>query len=119
MNAPDKFASSAALAISARIARAPRSGADSRRAVPGAVGITHDELPDRLAELHAARELVVFCDCPNDESAIAAARLLTKAGLPRVRVLAGGITAWAAAEALAPRPTSLDVDVPDAAIHPA
>ena len=112
-----------ALAQGARITVVDLRSAESRsiddRAVPGAVGITHGELPDRLAELQAARELVVFCDCPNDESAIAAARLLTKAGLPRVRVLAGGITAWAAAEALAARPTSLDVDVPDAAVHPA
>ena len=58
------------------------------------------------AELQTARELVVFCDCPNDESAIAAARLLSKAGLPRVRVLAGGIDAWAAAEALDSQPAA-------------
>lgn len=90
------------------------------RVLPGAVGITYGELQDRVAELQAARELVVFCDCPNDETAIAAARLLAKAGLPRVRVLAGGIAAWAAAEALDSEPAPLDADVPrDVAAHPA
>ena len=99
--------------------RSPESRRIDDRAVPGAVGITYRELTDRLAELQAAREVVVFCDCPNDETAIAAARLLAKAGLPRVRVLAGGIAAWTAAEALASEPAPLDVDDRDVAAHPA
>ncbi|OUM00247.1 VTT domain-containing protein [Variovorax sp. JS1663] len=85
------------------------------RVLPGAVGITYGQLADRLTELQAARELVVFCDCPNDETAIAAARLLNQAGLPRVRVLAGGIAAWVAADALASAPAPLA----DVAAHPA
>jgi membrane protein DedA with SNARE-associated domain/rhodanese-related sulfurtransferase len=113
-----------ALAIGARLVVVDLRSAETRkiddRTVPGAVGITYGELDDRLAELQAARELVVFCDCPNDETAIAAARLLSKAGLPRVRVLAGGIAAWAAAEALDSQPAPLDADVPrDVAAHPA
>jgi membrane protein DedA with SNARE-associated domain/rhodanese-related sulfurtransferase len=112
-----------AFAVGARLMvvdlRSPESRRIDDRAVPGAVGITYRELTDRLAELQAARELVVFCDCPNDETAIAAARLLAKAGLPRVRVLAGGIAAWAAAEALDSEPAPLDVDARDVAAHPA
>ena len=113
-----------ALAVGARIMVVDLRSAETRkiddRAVPGAVGITYGELDDRLAELQAARELVVFCDCPNDETAIAAARLLAKAGLPRVRVLAGGIAAWAAAEALDSEPAGLDAEVPrDVAAHAA
>jgi len=34
-------------------------------------------------------------------------------------VLAGGIAAWAAAEALASEPAPLDADAPDVAAHPA
>jgi membrane protein DedA with SNARE-associated domain/rhodanese-related sulfurtransferase len=113
-----------ALAVGARLMVVDLRSAETRkiddRAVPGAVGITYGELDDRLAELQAARELVVFCDCPNDETAIAAARLLAKAGLPRVRVLAGGIAAWAAAEALESEPAGLDAEVPrDVAAHAA
>ncbi|VTU40631.1 Inner membrane protein YohD [Variovorax sp. PBS-H4] len=111
-----------AVAASARLMivdlRSPESRRIDDRSVPGAVGITYRELTDRLPEFRAAREVVVFCDCPNDETAIAAARLLAKAGLPRVRVLAGGIAAWAAAEALASEPAPLDVDA-DVAAHPA
>jgi membrane protein DedA with SNARE-associated domain/rhodanese-related sulfurtransferase len=113
-----------ALAVGARLMVVDLRSAETRkiddRAVPGAIGITYGELDDRLAELQAARELVVFCDCPNDETAIAAARLLAKAGLPRVRVLAGGIAAWAAAEALESEPAGLDAEVPrDVAAHAA
>ena len=73
------------------------------RAIPGAVGIELKRLPKDLGALADGRELVVFCDCPDDASAIAAARVLLAAGLPRVRVLAGGLDAWRAAEAaLAP-----------------
>jgi membrane protein DedA with SNARE-associated domain/rhodanese-related sulfurtransferase len=113
-----------ALAVGARLMVVDLRSAETRkiddRAVPGAIGITYGELDDRLAELQAARELVVFCDCPNDETAIAAARLLAKAGLPRVRVLAGGIAAWAAAEALDSEPAGLDAEVPrDVAAHAA
>ncbi|GAA4350767.1 DedA family protein/thiosulfate sulfurtransferase GlpE [Variovorax defluvii] len=89
------------------------------RVLPGAVAIGYGQLPERLDELRAAREVVVFCDCPNDETAIAAARLLTQAGLPRVRVLAGGIAAWVAADALASAPAPLSGDVPDVAAHAA
>jgi len=71
------------------------------RTIPGAVGIELKHLPKQLGPLADGRELVVFCDCPDDASALAAARLLIAAGLPRVRVLAGGLDAWMAAEAVA------------------
>ena len=72
------------------------------RAIPGAIGIELKRLPGDLGALADGRELVVFCDCPDDASAIAAARVLLAAGLPRVRVLAGGLNAWMAAEAVDP-----------------
>ncbi|PZQ65120.1 MAG: sulfurtransferase [Variovorax paradoxus] len=69
------------------------------RAIPGAVGFALRELPHALGPLADGRELVLFCDCPDDASAVAAARVLMAAGLPRVRVLAGGLSAWTAADA--------------------
>lgn len=69
------------------------------RAIPGAVGFALRELPHALGPLADGRELVLFCDCPDDASAVAAARVLMAAGLPRVRVLAGGLSAWMAADA--------------------
>jgi len=79
--------------------RSDEARALDERAIPGAIGIALAHLPNRLGSFSDGRELVVFCDCPNDESAVAAARVLMAAGLPRVRVLAGGLDAWAAAEA--------------------
>lgn len=66
------------------------------RAIPGALGIALKQLPKRLEAFSDGRELVVFCDCPDDGSAIAAARVLRNAGVTRVRVLAGGLDAWVA-----------------------
>ncbi|CAN7236182.1 VTT domain-containing protein [Variovorax sp. LjRoot290] len=89
------------------------------RAIPGAIGIALRELPVELAAFADGRELIVFCDCPNDESAIAAARVLMKAGLPRVRVLAGGLSAWSAAAAIEVDEEALPAGAPDIAAHPA
>lgn len=68
------------------------------RSIPGAIGLALRDLPQALGEWADGRELVVFCDCPNDLSAIAAARALMAAGLSRVRVLEGGLDAWRASE---------------------
>jgi len=85
------------------------------RAIPGALGIALKQLPKRLDAFSDGRELVVFCDCPDDASAISAARVLREAGMTRVRVLAGGLDAWAAqsGEAL------LKADAPVAVANPA
>lgn len=66
--------------------------------IPGAVAIELKRLPKGLGALADGRELVVFCDCPDDASAVAAARVLIAAGLPRVSVLEGGLDAWAASD---------------------
>jgi membrane protein DedA with SNARE-associated domain/rhodanese-related sulfurtransferase len=85
--------------------RSDEARALDTRAIPGAIGIGLKQLPQRLAGFADGRELVVFCDCPDDASAIAAARLLMGAGLPRVRVLAGGLDAWVASHAAEPMRT--------------
>lgn len=82
--------------------RAAASRAIDDRSIPGAVGIELKRLPADLGAMADGRELVLFCDCPDDASAIVAARVLLAAGLPRVRVLAGGLDAWMAAEAVDP-----------------
>jgi 3-mercaptopyruvate sulfurtransferase SseA len=49
-----------------------------------------DDFPDD-------RDIVLYCACPNEESARRAAQLLLKKGYRRVRPLVGGIDAWFAA----------------------
>jgi membrane protein DedA with SNARE-associated domain/rhodanese-related sulfurtransferase len=82
--------------------RSDEARALDSRAIPGAIGIGLRHLPERLDGFRDGRELVVFCDCPDDGSALAAARVLTTAGLRRVRVLAGGLDAWFASSVALP-----------------
>ncbi len=82
--------------------RSDEARAIDPRAIPGAIGIGLKQLPQRIGGFKGARELVVFCDCPDDASAIAGARVLMAAGLPKVRVLAGGLDAWIASQAADP-----------------
>ena len=62
--------------------------------VPGARLIPHDELPDRLAELEAARDGPVVVYCERGGRASAAARVLREAGFRDVRELAGHMARW-------------------------
>ena len=84
--------------------RGAHARAVDARSVPGAMGIALGDLAKSIGPLSAlispgdGRELIVYCDCPHDASAIVGARRLMAAGLPRVRVLAGGLDAWEAAE---------------------
>ena len=60
--------------------------------IPGAVQATHvGEL-----DLPPQREVIVYCDCPNEASAAKLARELKQRGFARVRPLAGGFEAWQA-----------------------
>lgn len=70
-------------------------GIDGRR-IPGAIGVELGKI-ERLADTHAPDvEFVLYCNCPNDASAAAAAARLAARGFTRARPLAGGIDAWAA-----------------------
>jgi membrane protein DedA with SNARE-associated domain/rhodanese-related sulfurtransferase len=68
---------------------------DGRR-IPGAVSVELHAMRDKAPELPRDRDIVLYCNCPNEASAARAARLLAEQGLARVRPLAGGIDAWAA-----------------------
>jgi membrane protein DedA with SNARE-associated domain/rhodanese-related sulfurtransferase len=68
-----------------------------RRCIPGALEMSLDEVPNRLAEFPWDREIVFYCACPNEASAAFAARKLLDRGYSKVRPLRGGLDAWAAA----------------------
>lgn len=65
-----------------------------RRSIPGAWPVDPDLLEESLANIPRGREVVVYCACPNEASAVKTALLLRKRGIHRVRPLAGGIDAW-------------------------
>ncbi|WP_051181266.1 DedA family protein/thiosulfate sulfurtransferase GlpE [Thermithiobacillus tepidarius DSM 3134] len=66
---------------------------DPRR-IPGALAVDPAALDDALAQLSPAREVVLYCTCPNEASAARVARALMDRGIQRVRPLAGGLDAW-------------------------
>jgi rhodanese-related sulfurtransferase len=66
---------------------------DTRR-VPGAIATTLADLPTHAPTLPRDREIVLYCSCPNEVSALRGARLLHEHGLHRARALTGGLDAW-------------------------
>ena len=73
---------------------------DARR-IPGAIAVVLGEINAHVPALRelagSNREIVLYCNCPNEASAAVAARALAQAGFTRVRPLAGGLDAWVAA----------------------
>lgn len=74
---------------------------DPRR-LPGAIAATLADLPGAVARLPRDREIVVYCNCPNEVSALRGVRILADHGLHRSRALVGGLDAWMAIDAASP-----------------
>jgi membrane protein DedA with SNARE-associated domain/rhodanese-related sulfurtransferase len=67
------------------------------RAIPGARAINLAEVERRIGEFPKDREIIFYCNCPNEASAASAAKALHDLGYVRVRPLLGGLEAWIAA----------------------
>jgi len=68
----------------------------ARPHIPGAALLDLDAIA-RSDDFPDDRDIVLYCACPNEESARRGAQLLLQKGYRRVRPLAGGIDAWTAA----------------------
>jgi len=64
------------------------------RMIPGALAVNLDDLAPALAQIPAGGNVVVYCACPNDATAVKVAMLLRRRGIRHVRPLAGGLDAW-------------------------
>ena len=64
------------------------------RGIPGALALEMESIGARLGHLPVDREIILYCTCPNEESAAHVARLLMDQGYKRVRPLQGGLDAW-------------------------
>ena len=60
------------------------------RTLPRALRMTPAQVGARWKELAGDREIVVYCTCPNEETAVKVARQLRDLGVERVHPLAGG-----------------------------
>jgi membrane protein DedA with SNARE-associated domain len=68
----------------------------ARPHIPGARMLDLDAI-SRADDFPTDQDIIVYCACPNEESAKRAAQILLKKGLSRVRPLVGGIDGWIAA----------------------
>jgi rhodanese-related sulfurtransferase len=53
-----------------------------------------DEVGLRHLEIPRDRDIILYCDCPNEVSSARVALMLRRQGISRVRPLLGGIDAW-------------------------
>ncbi|MGY3040167.1 membrane protein DedA with SNARE-associated domain/rhodanese-related sulfurtransferase [Rhodanobacter sp. TND4EL1] len=67
------------------------------RVLPGALLLDEGRIDPRAHDIPLDRELVVYCNCPNEVSAARVAKVLISQGYRRVRPLLGGLEAWDAA----------------------
>jgi membrane protein DedA with SNARE-associated domain/rhodanese-related sulfurtransferase len=74
------------------------------RIIPGAYAVDLDDLTPALARIPAGRDVVVYCACPNDATAMKVAMLLRRRGIREVRPLQGGFDAWVSAGLVTSRP---------------
>ena len=65
--------------------------------IPGARAIDMDRIHDGIGDLSKDGEVIVYCACPNEVSAVKVTQALKQVGFRRVRPLHGGIEAWIAA----------------------
>ncbi len=64
------------------------------RTLPGAMVLTPDRLVEVGQEIPRDRDVVLFCTCPNEETAVRMALTVRKMGVTRVRPLLGGFEGW-------------------------
>ncbi len=77
--------------------RSPTARGLERRRIPGALQLPVQEVERHARSLPRDREIILYCNCPNEASAAQAAKLLISQGFRRVRPLRGGLDAWIAA----------------------
>jgi membrane protein DedA with SNARE-associated domain/rhodanese-related sulfurtransferase len=62
--------------------------------IPGALAIDMQKIEDSFKGVPIDGEVVLYCACPNEATAVKVAQQLKKVGYKRIRPLLGGIDAW-------------------------
>jgi len=62
--------------------------------VPGALRLLPEELDKHHREIPRDRDVVLYCNCPNEATSASVALQLRRLGITRVRPLAGGFETW-------------------------
>jgi membrane protein DedA with SNARE-associated domain/rhodanese-related sulfurtransferase len=98
-----------------------RSGTSAQvdpRRIAGAVAVELSAIEAESARWPREREVVLYCNCPDEASAARAATVLRGLGFRRARPLAGGLDAWESAGGplSAAAPAGFDLSSPDTAM---
>ncbi|HEY4374880.1 MAG TPA: DedA family protein/thiosulfate sulfurtransferase GlpE [Burkholderiales bacterium] len=64
------------------------------RGIPGALAVEMERIAEQARDLPRDREIILYCTCPNEESAAHVAKRLMDLGYTQVRPLHGGLDAW-------------------------
>ena len=62
--------------------------------IPGALTIDMHKIDAAFKDVPADGEVILYCACPNEATAVKVAQRLKKVGYKRIRPLLGGIDAW-------------------------
>jgi rhodanese-related sulfurtransferase len=62
--------------------------------IPGARTIDMKRIAESFKDVPGEGEVIVYCACPNEATAVKVAQKLRKVGFKRIRPLLGGIDAW-------------------------
>src|SRR5205807_6986777 len=62
--------------------------------IPGALAIDMQKIEDSFKGVPIDGEVILYCACPNEATAVKIAQQLRKIGYKRIRPLLGGIDAW-------------------------
>jgi rhodanese-related sulfurtransferase len=65
--------------------------------IPGARPIDVERIHEGVDDVPREGDVIVYCACPNEATAVKVAQALQQVGFARVRPLLGGIDAWIAA----------------------
>jgi membrane protein DedA with SNARE-associated domain/rhodanese-related sulfurtransferase len=74
--------------------RGPLERRSDGRAIPGALAIDLAHIGSSAADFPRDRDIIFYCNCPNEASAASAAKMLHDLGYRRARPLLGGLEAW-------------------------
>ena len=62
--------------------------------IPGALAVDMKKIEDSFKGVPIDGEVILYCACPNEATAVKVAQRLRKVGYKRIRPLLGGIDAW-------------------------
>ncbi len=62
--------------------------------IAGSISVPLEKVAEHYTELKVFEEIFTYCTCPDEATSARAAQILEGLGLPNVKAIIGGLTAW-------------------------